>query len=184
MVLTAKSHSSVVVNKNMRTCRRHKHQRRDDKACLSYRTMPSRANNEYRFGLFVLRVLPCLARHFVVLQTVSADRAPTSQRQRTSSVVLTAMHLYNLTLQPPTANIQAIVGNFSGARAQEIIVSHGTRLELLRPDSQTGKLSTVIAVDSFGSIRSLAAFRLTGGTKGEHASAYVYSFSVLTLFFS
>ena len=86
------------------------------------------------------------------------------------------MHLYNLTLQPPTANIQAIVGNFSGARAQEIIVSHGTRLELLRPDSQTGKLSTVIAVDSFGSIRSLAAFRLTGGTKGEHAPAYVCSF--------
>jgi splicing factor 3B subunit 3 len=77
------------------------------------------------------------------------------------------MHLYNLTLQPPTAITQAIVGNFSGARQQEIIVSHGTRLELLRPDVQTGKVSTVIATDVFGSIRSLAAFRLTGGTKGE-----------------
>jgi len=77
------------------------------------------------------------------------------------------MHLYNLTLQPPTAITQAIVGNFSGARQQEIIVSHGTRLELLRPDVQTGKISTVIATDVFGSIRSLAAFRLTGGTKGE-----------------
>lgn len=75
------------------------------------------------------------------------------------------MHLYNLTLQPPTAVTQAIVGNFSGARQQEIIVSHGTRLELLRPDVQTGKMSTVIAADVFGSIRSLAAFRLTGGTK-------------------
>ncbi|KAF8134537.1 CPSF A subunit region-domain-containing protein [Boletus edulis] len=75
------------------------------------------------------------------------------------------MHLYNLTLQPPTAATQAIVGNFSGARAQEIIVSRGTRLELLRPDVQTGKLSTVIASDVFGSIRSLAAFRLTGSTK-------------------
>ncbi|EIW82846.1 hypothetical protein CONPUDRAFT_81012 [Coniophora puteana RWD-64-598 SS2] len=75
------------------------------------------------------------------------------------------MHLYNLTLQPPTAVAQAIVGNFSGARTQEIIVSHGTRLELLRPDVQTGKLSTVIASDVFGSIRSLAAFRLTGSTK-------------------
>ena len=30
-----------------------------------------------------------------------------------------------------------------------------------------GKVSTVIATDVFGSIRSLAAFRLTGGTKGE-----------------
>ncbi|KAK0505095.1 CPSF A subunit region-domain-containing protein [Armillaria luteobubalina] len=75
------------------------------------------------------------------------------------------MHLYNLTLQPSTAITQAIVGNFSGARQQEIIVSHGTRLELLRPDPQTGKVSTVIATDVFGSIRSLAAFRLTGGTK-------------------
>jgi splicing factor 3B subunit 3 len=77
------------------------------------------------------------------------------------------MHLYNLTLQPPTAATQAIVGNFSGARQQEIILSHGTRLELLRPDVQTGKIATVIATDVFGSIRSLAAFRLTGGTKGE-----------------
>ena len=77
------------------------------------------------------------------------------------------MHLYNLTLQPPSAVVQAIVGNFSGARQQEIIVSRGTRLELLRPDVQTGKVSTVIVSDVFGSIRSLSAFRLTGGTKGE-----------------
>jgi splicing factor 3B subunit 3 len=79
------------------------------------------------------------------------------------------MHLYNLTLQPATAIPQAIVGNFSGARQQEIIISHGTRLELVRPDPQTGKVATVIATDVFGSIRSLAAFRLTGGTKGEIA---------------
>jgi splicing factor 3B subunit 3 len=77
------------------------------------------------------------------------------------------MHLYNLTLQTPTASPQAIVGNFSGARQQEIIISHGTRLQLLRPDIQTGKLSTIIETDVFGAIRSLAAFRLTGGTKGK-----------------
>ncbi|KAH8814685.1 CPSF A subunit region-domain-containing protein [Flagelloscypha sp. PMI_526] len=75
------------------------------------------------------------------------------------------MHLYNITLQPPTAALQAIVGNFSGARQQEIIISHGTRLELLRPDPQTGKVTTVISSDVFGSIRTLAVFRLTGGTK-------------------
>ncbi|KAF9652978.1 hypothetical protein BDM02DRAFT_3160528 [Thelephora ganbajun] len=78
------------------------------------------------------------------------------------------MHLYNLTLQPPTAITHAIVGNFSGARHQEIIVSRGTRLELLRVDMQTGKLSTVVSTDAFGTIRSLAGFRLTGGTK-DHA---------------
>ena len=77
-----------------------------------------------------------------------------------------AMHLYNFTVHHPTAIPQAIVGNFSGVRQQEIIVSRGTRLELLRPDPHTGKITTVIASDVFGSIRSLAAFRLTGGTKG------------------
>ncbi|KAJ6491555.1 mono-functional DNA-alkylating methyl methanesulfonate N-term-domain-containing protein [Mycena vulgaris] len=61
--------------------------------------------------------------------------------------------------------IQAIVGNFSGSRQQEIIVSHGTSLELLRIDAQTGKLSSVVVTNVFGSIRSLAAFRLTGNTK-------------------
>jgi len=76
------------------------------------------------------------------------------------------MHLYNLTLQPATAITQAIVGNFSGVRQQEIIVSRGSRLELLKPDVQTGKITTVLAQDVFGSIRSLAPFRLTGGTKG------------------
>lgn len=95
------------------------------------------------------------------------------------------MHLYNLTLQPPTAVSQAIVGNFSGARQQEIIVSHGTRLELLRPDVQTGKVSTVIATDVFGSIRSLAAFRLTGGTKGEplyvSTCLYLFTYPILRL---
>ncbi|CAA7260734.1 unnamed protein product [Cyclocybe aegerita] len=75
------------------------------------------------------------------------------------------MHLYNLTIQPPTAITQAIVGNFSGVRQQEIVVSHGTRLELLQSNAETGKLTIVNATDAFGFIRSLAAFRLTGGTK-------------------
>ncbi|KAI9057487.1 hypothetical protein FKP32DRAFT_1615311 [Trametes sanguinea] len=75
------------------------------------------------------------------------------------------MHLYNLTVQPPTAITHAVVGNFSGARQQELLLSRGTRLELARLDFQTGKLSTVIASDVFGSIRSLAAFQLTGGSK-------------------
>ena len=84
------------------------------------------------------------------------------------------MHLYNFTIQPPTAVTQAVVGNFSGARQQEIVVSHGTRLELLRPDVQTGKMSTVVATDAYGSIRSLAAFRLTGGNKGEQLYVSVF----------
>ncbi|KAI0267893.1 hypothetical protein BGY98DRAFT_387768 [Russula aff. rugulosa BPL654] len=59
------------------------------------------------------------------------------------------------------------------------LLSHATRLQLqlLCPDIQTGKLSTIIATDVFGTIRSLAAsaFRLTGGTKALssfHLSSY------------
>ncbi|KAI0372221.1 hypothetical protein BV20DRAFT_1112140 [Pilatotrama ljubarskyi] len=83
------------------------------------------------------------------------------------------MHLYNLTVQPPTAITDAIVGNFSGTRQQEIVVSRGTRLELLRLDAQTGKLSIVVASDVFGSRRSLNAFRLTGGSKNKYISGSV-----------
>ena len=82
------------------------------------------------------------------------------------NLVSTVMHLYNLTLEHASSITAAVVGNFSGARQQEILVSRGTRLQLLRPDPALGKLSTILVYDVFGSIRSLAAFRLTGGTKG------------------
>uniref|UniRef100_A0A4W6DGK1 Splicing factor 3B subunit 3 n=1 Tax=Lates calcarifer TaxID=8187 RepID=A0A4W6DGK1_LATCA len=48
---------------------------------------------------------------------------------------------------------------------QEIVVSRGKILELLRPDANTGKVHTLLTVEVFGIIRSLMAFRLTGGTK-------------------
>lgn len=81
--------------------------------------------------------------------------------------LLPTMHLYNLTLQGPTSVTQAIVGNFSGARHQEIIVARGTRLELFRPDASSGKMTSLLSHDVYGSVRSLVAFRLTGGSKGE-----------------
>lgn len=52
-------------------------------------------------------------------------------------------------------------GNFSAPKAQELVVSRGKVLELLRPND-TGKLVTIVATEVFGCIRSLAAFRLTG----------------------
>ena len=81
------------------------------------------------------------------------------------------MHLYLLTLQRPTCIVQAIHGNFSGSKQQEIIVGRGRVLELLRPDPNTGKVHTQVSVDVFGEIRSLMPFRLTGGAKGM---AYLY----------
>uniref|UniRef100_A0A8C2CUJ5 Splicing factor 3B subunit 3-like n=1 Tax=Cyprinus carpio TaxID=7962 RepID=A0A8C2CUJ5_CYPCA len=75
------------------------------------------------------------------------------------------MFLYNLTLQRATGISHAIHGNFSGTKQQEIVVSRGKILELLRPDANTGKVHTLLTMEVFGVIRSLMAFRLTGGTK-------------------
>ena len=76
------------------------------------------------------------------------------------------MYLYNLTLQRATGITHAIHGNFSGSKAQEILISHGKSLELVRPDPNTGKIHTVLQTEIFGIIRSMMAFRLTGSTKG------------------
>ena len=43
---------------------------------------------------------------------------------------------------------RAIYGNFSGPKAQEIIVSRGKVLELLRPD-ESGKMQTIVATEVF-----------------------------------
>jgi len=74
------------------------------------------------------------------------------------------MHLYNLTLQRPTGIVQAIYGNFSGPKAQEIVVSRGKTIELLRPD-ESGKVQVILSTEIFGIARSIAPFRLTGGSK-------------------
>ena len=55
------------------------------------------------------------------------------------------MHLYNLTLQRSTGITHSVHGNFSGSsKLQEIVVSRGKTLELLRPDTNTGKVHTVL----------------------------------------
>jgi splicing factor 3B subunit 3 len=81
------------------------------------------------------------------------------------------MYLYNLTLQRSTGITYAIHGNFSGTKQQEIVVSKGKILELLRPDPNTGKVYTLLSVEVFGIIRSVIPFRLTGGTKGMEPDA-------------
>jgi splicing factor 3B subunit 3 len=78
------------------------------------------------------------------------------------------MHLYNLTLKRADAVIQAVAGNFSGARHQEVLVSRGTALEILRLDAQAGKLSCISSSDVFGSIRSITSLRLPGNNKGDY----------------
>lgn len=75
------------------------------------------------------------------------------------------MHLYNLTLQRASHVTIAVQGNFAGTKQQEIALAKGRVLELVRPDPATGKVHSVLSVDIFGTIRSMIAFRLTGGSK-------------------
>lgn len=76
------------------------------------------------------------------------------------------MFLYSLTIQPPTNVVQAVLGQFAGTKEQLIITASGSMLTLLRPDPTQGKVTTVLAHDVFGIIRSMAAFRLAGSNKG------------------
>lgn len=75
------------------------------------------------------------------------------------------MFLYSLTLQPATGVHKAVGGNFSAAKAHEVIISRGKRLELYRRDETTGLLMLVFSQEVFGIVRSLCTFRLTGSKK-------------------
>jgi splicing factor 3B subunit 3 len=77
------------------------------------------------------------------------------------------MYLYNLTLQRATGITSAIHGNFSGTKQQEIVVSRGKIIEILRHDTNTGKVYTLLTEELFGVIRAMMPIRLTGGSKGN-----------------
>lgn len=91
------------------------------------------------------------------------------------------MYLYNLTLQKGTGVTHAVHGNFSGGKQQEVLLSRGKSLELLRPDPNTGKVHTLMSTEIFGCIRALMAFRLTGGTKGWF-SLYICTISYIFIY--
>jgi len=73
--------------------------------------------------------------------------------------------LYNLTLHRAGAITHAIYGNFSAPKAQEIVVSRGKILELLKVDDDTRTVVSVLSWEVFGTIRALQPFRLTGGNR-------------------
>ena len=86
-------------------------------------------------------------------------------------------HFYSLTLQKASCINQAVYGNFSLPKAQEIVVSRyvhlfcfcacenrGTLLELLRPDDH-GNMHVVCSHEVFGLIRSMVTCRLVGAKR-------------------
>ncbi|KAJ5814595.1 nuclear mRNA splicing factor [Penicillium riverlandense] len=75
------------------------------------------------------------------------------------------MFMYSLTIQPPTAVTQAILGQFAGTKEQQIVTATGSKLTIHRPDPAQGKVTPIFSQDVFGIIRSLAAFRLAGSNK-------------------
>ncbi|KAJ5544523.1 hypothetical protein N7461_006827 [Penicillium sp. DV-2018c] len=75
------------------------------------------------------------------------------------------MFMYSLTIQPPTAVTQAILGQFAGTKEQQIVTASGSKLTIHRPDPTQGKITPIFSQDVFGIIRSLAAFRVSGSNK-------------------
>ena len=53
------------------------------------------------------------------------------------------IHMYGLTLQKTNRINQAVHGNFAGTKQQLIVVGRGKILELLKPDSSTGTMSSL-----------------------------------------
>ena len=78
-----------------------------------------------------------------------------------------SMFMYSLTIQPPSAVTQAILGQFAGTKEQQIVTASGSRITLHRPDPVQGKVTPVLSHDLFGIIRTLAVFRLAGSSKGK-----------------
>jgi len=67
------------------------------------------------------------------------------------------MHLYNLTLSPPTSITHTLIGSFSATKQELILVRGATILELY--NDQLIKIATHRII---GLIRTIAAVRLTG----------------------
>jgi splicing factor 3B subunit 3 len=67
------------------------------------------------------------------------------------------MHLYNLTLSPPTSITHTLLGSFSATKQELILVRGASILELY--NDQLVKIATHKVV---GLIRTIAAVRLTG----------------------
>jgi len=94
------------------------------------------------------------------------------------------MFMYSLTIQPPSAITQALVGQFTGAKDQQIVMASGSRLTLMtletEKDKQIGKTVHLLTHDVFGIIRAISSFRLAGSHKGElarlpHSTIPLYS---------
>ena len=76
------------------------------------------------------------------------------------------MHLYNLTLQKPSAITNSVLGNFTGSKQQEICVVRGTCIiEIMHVDADSGTMSPLCSHNVFAIIRSISTAKLIGSSK-------------------
>lgn len=87
-----------------------------------------------------------------------------------------SLNLYNLTLLKSGLTSSAIIGHFTGTNEQEVLIARGKTLEILRVNTLLNKLETVISVDVFSTIRSLASFRATGKVDASIFKLYYLHF--------
>jgi splicing factor 3B subunit 3 len=83
--------------------------------------------------------------------------------------------LYSLTIQPPTATQEAIVGDFIGGNKQQILCANGSRLSIFEASRRQNGFREIFSQDVFGIIRHIAKFRLAGGEKGASFMSFCRS---------
>ena len=87
-------------------------------------------------------------------------------------LLISRMHLYNLTLHKASAVqrviygslfsvVLIVIGNFSSPNIEEFVVSRGNIIELWRYDEE-GNISIICSYEVYGLIRSLKPLRLSG----------------------
>ena len=90
-----------------------------------------------------------------------------------ASVTRSSLHLYSISLQPPSAVRHAVVANFAGGgpRDQLLLTATGSRLTLYKTaevsvDNATkGTLVEIHSQDFFAVVRSLGTYKLSGSPK-------------------
>ena len=90
-----------------------------------------------------------------------------------ASVTRSDIHLYSLTLQPPSAIRSAVVGNFAGGgtKDQLLLTAAGSRLTLYKieehmvDENYRGTLVEIHSQDTFSIIRSLGTYKISGSPK-------------------
>lgn len=87
------------------------------------------------------------------------------------------MFLYSLTIQPPAAITDAVVGKLVGRREGSsqreddyLVTASGSLINLWKWDSDANHLNLILSHNTFSNVRALAVFRFAGSPKGMTSS--------------